>query len=398
MPSWDTNLLLTMHQKIHDILALHLIPGLFRLRGGKEIWLDKDANLTHLGVESTLVEAAHDITFNTTPDWNSLPQGEEENGIPARMLEPETVHFRDSYVYKMDRSTCGDCTKRWGVVVLPCSRVLMTGFSRQRFHLGTLIPRNPFRIRREKIILCPEPYPGGTYGDILNITLPRLCRILRTMPEKEKAEACVAMPFKLEVAHELVERLGIPRERHINTLTECFGLTRDGWSYTCNTPLKIMVNRGDYEYMRNSLYPQYREKGRKRIYIQRQATRRILGEPEYLNTLQDWGFEIFDDRPRRLSEQMELFHGAEIIVAAHGAGLANMLWANPNVNIIEARDAGYWMNCFRLWSLYNGARHEMMVDWKRHVSPTWDWACLSPDLAINPRALLFRIKQMLAGS
>lgn len=267
-------------------------------------------------MESTLVEAAHDITFAETPDWNSLKPGEEAKGEPERMLAAETVHFRDSYVYKMDRATCGDCTRRWGVIVLPRTRVLMTGFSRQRFHLGVLAPRNPFRIRREKIILCPEPYPGGTYGDILNITLPRLCRILRVMPEKEKAEACVAMPFKMDIAHQLVERLGIPRERHIDTRTEHFGLPRDGWAYTCNTPLKIMVNRGDYDYMRNALFPQYREKGRKRIYIQRQATRRIGSEQAYLDTLRDWGFDIFDDRKRTLEEQMELFHGAELIVAA----------------------------------------------------------------------------------
>ena len=387
-----------MNARLHDLLALHIIPGLFRLRGGKEIWLDKDADLTHLGVESTLVEAAHDITFAETPDWNSLKPGEEAKGEPARMLAAETVHFRDSYVYKMDRATCGDCTRRWGVIVLPGTRVLMTGFSRQRFHLGALAPRNPFRIRREKIILCPEPYPGGTYGDILNITLPRLCRILRVMPEKEKAEACVAMPFKLDVAHQLVERLGIPRERHIDTLTEHFGLTRDGWAYTCNTPLKIMVNRGDYDYMRSTLFPRYRERGKRRIYIQRQATRRIGNEQAYLDTLRDWGFEVFDDRKRTLEEQMELFHGAEIIVAAHGAGLANMLWSNPDVNILEARDAGYWINCFRLWSLYNGARHEIMVDWTRHQSPTWDWSCLSLDLDINPAAVLARVSEMVKNA
>ena len=383
-----------MGRTIHDMLALYIIPRLFQLRGGREIWLDKQPDLSRLGVESTLVEAAHDITFEETWDWNSLPVGEA--GAPIRRLPAETVHFHDSYVYKLDRATCGDCTRRWGVMALPGTRVLMTGFSRQRFHLGVLMPRNPFRIRREKIILCPEPYPNGTYGDILNITLPRLCRILRVMPENEKSEACVAMPFKLEVSHELVERLGIPRERHIDTLTECYGLTRDGWAYTCNTPLKIMVNKGDYEYMRARLCPEHTQAGRKRIYIQRQATRRISGEHLYINTLRDWGFEIFDDTPRTLEEQMELFHGAEIIVGAHGAGLANMLWANPDVGMVEMRDAGYWINCFRLWSLYNGAHHEMLVDWSRHTKPTWDWACLSPDLNINPQALMRCVRKMIA--
>lgn len=383
-----------MKRSIRDILAYHVIPGLFQLRGGHERWLDKAADLTHMGVESTLVEAEHHITFAATPDWNSLTSGNATGNAPSRILKEEKVHFWDSYVYKLDRATCGDCIKRWGIAVLPGANVLLTGFSRHRFHLATLIPRNPFRIRREKIILCVDPYPNCTYGDILNITLPRLCRILSVMPEKEKAEACVAMSFKLDIAHQLVERLGIPRERHIDIRNECFGLTRDGWAYTCNTPSKILVNKGEYEYMRRLLHPNHVQKGKKRIYIKREATRRMKHEQEYIKTLLDMGFEIFDDSPRTLDEQIDFFSGAELIVAAHGAGMANMLWANPDVNIIEARDAGYWINCFRLWSLYNGGKHELLVDWSRHDTPAWDWSCLSPDLDINPQALMARVRRM----
>ena len=116
-----------------------------------------------------------------------------------------------------------------------------------------MIPRNPFRIRREKLILCPQPYPGGTYGDVLNITLPRLCTILMALSKKEKSKACVVLPFGGEIIHQLVERLGIPRERHINTRTECFGLTPDGVAVTCNTPLKIHAPQKAYRYMREAL-------------------------------------------------------------------------------------------------------------------------------------------------
>lgn len=388
---------LIMNQKLHDILALHIIPGLFRLRGGKEIWLDKNADLSRLGVESTLVEAAHDITFEETWDWNTLPMGEEGSGLPARRLAAETVHFRDSYVYKLDRATCGDCTKRWGVVVLPGSRVLLTGFSRQRFHLGVLVPRNPFRIRREKIILCPQPYPGGTYGDVLNVTLPRLCRILMVMPEKEKAEACVAMPFGMEIIHQLVERLGIPRERHIDSTRECFGLTRDGWAYTCNTPLKVMATEKEYHYMRDHLCPQHKEAGKRRIYIKREKTRRILGEEQYLPYFAEQGFEIFDDTPRTLDEQMAFFHGAEIVAGAHGAGQVNMLWANPDVKMLEARDGGLWLNCFRLWSIYNKAPHLLLVDWTRHSEPAWAHDSFYEDLVINPKAYVRAYRELMGS-
>lgn len=384
-----------MKPKIRTFITNQLIPFLFHLRGGKEIWLDKNPNLSHMGIESILVEKAQNYSFAPSWDWNSLPAGQEATGTPTHLLPEESISFIDSYVYKLDKATFGDCTKRWGVIALPGATVLLTGFSRQRFHLATMIPRNPFRIRREKLILCPQPYPGGTYGDVLNVTLPRLCTILMALSEKEKSEACVAMPFAGEITHQLVERLGIPRERHIDSRKESFGLTKDGVAVTCNTPLKIHVPQKAYRYMRQTLCPQHTVTGNKRIYIQRQYTRRILGEKEFLPKLQDWGFTIFDDSPRTLDEQMDIFNGAEVIVSAHGAGQVNMLWANPQVRMLELRDAGLWHNCFRLWSLYNNARHELMIDWTRSSKPDWRLDCGYVDLKTTPEAILRATREIL---
>ena len=148
--------------------------------------------------------------------------------------------------------------------------------------------------------------------------------------------------------------------------------------------------------MRQTLYPQHTKKGAKRIYIQRQHTRRIKGEEAFLTKLMDMGFQIFNDSPRPLDEQMELFHGAEAIVCAHGAGQANMLWSNPQVKVLEIRDAGYWHNCFRLWSLYNGAKHNLMIDWTRSKAPDWRLDCGYVDLSINPAALLRATRELLS--
>lgn len=385
-----------MNQKLHDFLALKVIPTLFKLRGGEEVWPDSyTQSLSRYGIESICVEDRYEVEFKATYDWNSLPSGSEDTALPSRELPAEKAEFRPSFVYRLDRETFGDCTKRYGVIVLPGARPLMTGFSRQRFHLATLIPRNPFKIRRENLILCPQPYPGGTYGDVLNVTLPRLCTILMSLSEKEKAEACVAMPFANEITHKLVEKLGISRDRHIDSRRECFGLTKSGVAITCNTPLKIHAPRHAYHYMRNTLCPQHVEAGNKRIYIQRQASRRIIGEEKFIPMLKDMGFHIFDDTPRSLEEQMEFFHGAEVIVCAHGAGQVNMLWANPRVRVLELRDAGLWHNCFRLWSHYNDAKHELMVDWSRSNVPDWRLDCAYEDLKTNPAAFMRAVSLML---
>ena len=147
--------------------------------------------------------------------------------------------------------------------------------------------------------------------------------------------------------------------------------------------------------MRTTLCPQHVEEGKKRKNIKRQGSRKIIGEEKFIPLLKEKGFQIFDDTPRSLEEQMDFFHGAEIIVCAHGAGQANMLWSNPRVRVLELRDAGLWHNCFRLWSHYNGARHELMVDWSRSDVTDWRLDCAYEDLKTNPAAFMRAVSTIL---
>ena len=75
---------------------------------------------------------------------------------------------------------------------------------------------------------------------------------------------------------------------------------------------------------------------RRRIYVSRARTawRRILNEPEVIETLAKFGFEAV--RPEELSfeEQVKLFHSAEAVVGARGAGLTNMIFSK-DLRILE---------------------------------------------------------------
>jgi hypothetical protein len=66
-------------------------------------------------------------------------------------------------------------------------------------------------------------------------------------------------------------------------------------------------------------------------------TRRWLNEDECMKTLNSLGFKIIDPSKLSLSQQVDAFSNAEIILGPHGAGLTNIMFCNPGTKVIEIR-------------------------------------------------------------
>ncbi|MBS1054998.1 glycosyltransferase 61 family protein [Gluconobacter kondonii] len=79
------------------------------------------------------------------------------------------------------------------------------------------------------------------------------------------------------------------------------------------------------------------------VYISRQDTgaRPILNEAELIACLQGFGFEIYVATGRSVSEQIEVFRTAKLVVAGHGAGVSNMFFAQNDTTLIELIQASY---------------------------------------------------------
>lgn len=65
------------------------------------------------------------------------------------------------------------------------------------------------------------------------------------------------------------------------------------------------------------------------------SKRRIINEQDLHNALIDNGFDIITPGSLTVHDQVRLFHSAEIVVAPHGAGSANMLFCRPGARVLE---------------------------------------------------------------
>jgi hypothetical protein len=74
--------------------------------------------------------------------------------------------------------------------------------------------------------------------------------------------------------------------------------------------------------------------------------RRLLNEDELMGALAGLGFELIQPATLTLAQQVATFGAAEVIVAPHGAGLANMLFARRGCRVVELVGAQHFSTCF----------------------------------------------------
>ena len=93
-------------------------------------------------------------------------------------------------------------------------------------------------------------------------------------------------------------------------------------------------------FLRDRLLPKANEGRRsspKRLYVSRRNARhrRVLNEPEIVSFLAGYGFQSIQAEELTFCDQMSLFRDAEIVIAPHGGGLANLVFCTPGAKVIE---------------------------------------------------------------
>lgn len=93
-----------------------------------------------------------------------------------------------------------------------------------------------------------------------------------------------------------------------------------------------------------------------KIYVSRKsAARSFENEQEIEAVLYSQGFQIVALETYSFNDQVTLFQNAAVIVAAHGAGLANLAWCTKGTKVVELFSHKLFNDCFaRLCSQVSG--------------------------------------------
>lgn len=86
-----------------------------------------------------------------------------------------------------------------------------------------------------------------------------------------------------------------------------------------------------------------------RLYLTRgtaRNTRRVVNEDALWPVLEQRGFTRIDPGKHSVQEQVDLFTAAEVIVAPHGAALANLAFCSPGVRVLELFAPRYVNPCY----------------------------------------------------
>lgn len=134
----------------------------------------------------------------------------------------------------------------------------------------------------------------------------------------------------------------------------------------------------------------------RRFYIDRRGTpkRRLVNEDDVIAALTRMNFLSVQLESMPLEQQIGLFQNAEVIVAPHGAGLANLVYAQPGCKLIELHIDSYVNWCTRRIAAVCGVEYDCVIG--RHIASAAAPPVHAQQWIVSPTHVLSAVEQMLA--
>ena len=184
----------------------------------------------------------------------------------------------------------------------------------------------------------------GNYFHWIVDVLPRL-HLLKESDEFDKIEKFIVPQFKQEFQKSSLALFGI----NSNNIIECNNFThilcdnlyvsshpRGPKSITIPSWVFDFYDEVKEKFNSEVKYPDY-------VYITRKDSnlRTIVDEDKLINFLSKHGFVAMTLSEYKFSEKINIFKQAKIIISAHGAGLTNLFFSNPQTRVLELFSEGY---------------------------------------------------------
>gem|GEM_PF-603089 len=289
--------------------------------------------------------------------------------FPATLAEPEPVA-----VWKYDVSGKQAYQLPYGGIVaqqnILCLDVNDVDFFRNTLH------RRKRALRHTQTLIAPwshyqDGFMWGGYYDFVLLIVGKLCRIKEALPASDFAEALVAYPlFGTTYEREYLSLLGITPDQIVDSRTT--SVTFDS-GVLANVGHWFYPNPTDVHAIRKHILSQFPAPSdkRNRVYISRAGRRSILNEQELIALLKTYDFQIIDDVPRSVAEQIAIYQQADFIIGPHGASMTNILWCQPGTHLFELFSPAYYPEFFRYMAGLLGLQYSAYF---HGPAETDDWA------------------------
>lgn len=180
----------------------------------------------------------------------------------------------------------------------------------------------------------------GNYYHFLFDAVARYAMVEEALPDPNLDAVIVAHGSRYQ--RELLELAGIPGP---------FLQPRRGLTYVADRLLVPSTPNQDLDaptrtvaWLRKRLPPTRTADPPRRLYLTRGSkpnSRRYVQEDELWPWLESQGFVRLDPGTLSVQEQIDVFHGAEVVVGPHGAALTNLTFCRPGTKVLEMFAASY---------------------------------------------------------
>src|SRR5437660_2866497 len=282
----------------------------------------------HTQISVRKIRPAEVVPLPSRPFRKHTSFGELRVG-PAFVFEIPNVNFWGYYggaVVTADNALLADLSPEvWG----PANHPIFS-----RWHL----PKS--RLLNSRIAVGVTPEASGNYYHWLLDLVPRVLLLKHATQNFSNYDALLLNGSRANYEREILAALGVPPEkiRYVDS-HERFQIASavfPSMDINVIAPWKVHGLR--------DLASSGKPNQDRRLYLSRAraAVRRIANEDEILEILRQRNFEVFEAENLSWREQVDLFASASVIVAPHGAALANVVFSKPGTRVAEiATHAGY---------------------------------------------------------
>jgi hypothetical protein len=304
----------------------------------------------------SVVERLHEplIARHVIETWMRTPATIEHYDFPPHFPSyfRRTKAFDERHAYRLRDVVVSPYS---GLVWLPRGPVLAESYGSLIRLLGWGDVRSelltPVQSRPESVI----PFPSMPYYHWLLEIVPAALFSLVAQPDSWLLLPTGAHKYVTDLA-DMIAPGRVTYASGVCRVKECIVAARE--------PLPGFVQRAEIErlrvsFSRSNLVGDWPT----RIYVSRRkdAARPLANEREVEAAMRREGIAVVYTQDLSVLEQMSLFSSAELVVAPHGAGLTNLVWADQIRQVVEIFPTHYFNDCFARLSRMVGADYRYVV-------------------------------------